>query len=124
MKETSMPKQTVTRFHDFSYGHRVCGHESKCKYLHGHNGRVTFTCEAISGGLDDIGRVVDFSVMKSALCDWLEENWDHKMLLWTDDPVLRKLKNVDAALEEGESHGVVASSLYRVPFNPTAENMA
>lgn len=102
-------KTTAHRYHDFSYGHRVYGHESKCAHLHGHNGRVHFTVE---GDLDSIGRVMDFSVIKTKLCEWVEEKWDHKFLVWIDDPLAIKLK-----MEDRE--GVVL-----VPFNPTAELMA
>ncbi len=95
----------IERYHDISVGHRVCGHESKCRFLHGHNYRVHFLCEA--DALDSLGRVIDFGVLKSTLCQWLEDNWDHKFLLWTEDSI------------ELPDLGVV-----RVPFNPTAENMA
>ena len=98
------------RYHDFSAGHRVCGHENKCAHLHGHNYRVYFHCNAKE--LDGIGRVIDFSVIKQLLCEWIEENWDHKMLIWTGDSIYEKVKDID-------SNGVIA-----VPFNPTAENMA
>jgi 6-pyruvoyltetrahydropterin/6-carboxytetrahydropterin synthase len=101
---------TAQRYHDISCGHRVFGHESKCAHLHGHNYRVTFTCAARS--LDDIGRVLDFSVMKEKLCLWLEENWDHKFLVFVDDDWRGRLSMMDPG-------GVVA-----VTFNPTAENMA
>lgn len=97
------------RYHDISCGHRVVGHEGKCRHLHGHNYRVHFTCEA--DGLDNVGRVIDFSDMKSKLCMWLEEQWDHKMLIWKDDPMLWQLQMMD-------------SSVVEVPFNPTAENLA
>ena len=100
---------TAERYHDISTGHRVYGHESKCAHLHGHNYRVHFKVEATE--LDDVGRVLDFSVIKSKLCMWLEENWDHKFLMWEKDPQLEVMKNVDF-------FGVV-----EVPFNPTAENM-
>ena len=103
---------TASRYHDFSCGHRVTGHESKCRHLHGHNYRVTFHCSIPDGGLDALGRVIDFSVIKARLCDWLEENWDHRFLIWSQDPLAAKL----AALDE---NGTV-----EVPFNPTAENMA
>lgn len=96
---------TASRYHDISTGHRVYGHEGKCKYLHGHNYRVHFTCEADK--LDAVGRVIDFSVIKERLCMWLENNWDHKMVLWDNDP----LKFID-------------QEVVWVPFNPTAENMA
>lgn len=98
------------RYHDISCGHRVVGHEGKCRFLHGHNYRIHFTVAATQ--LDSIGRVVDFSVIKSALCAWLEDHFDHKFLIWSEDPML-------AALQE-----VSSESLVIVPFNPTAENIA
>lgn len=107
----------VERYHDISAGHRVCGHESKCAHLHGHNYRVYFTVGVdatirFEERLDDIGRVVDFSVVKTLLCEWLEREWDHKFLLWENDPLSEGLLTVDP-------EGIVL-----VPFNPTAENMA
>src|SRR5688572_15658376 len=101
---------TAKRYHDFSCGHRVFGHESKCAHLHGHNYRVTFTCAAAQ--LDSVGRVIDFSDIKTRLCDWLEQEWDHKFLLWSADTLAPHLVGMDP-------FGVVV-----VPFNPTAENMA
>lgn len=100
---------SVTRYHDISCGHRVVGHEGKCRNLHGHNYRIHFHCR--SKGLDSIGRVIDFSVIKSALCQWLEDNWDHRMLIYDEDPLLPSLLDLDETVVE-------------VPFNPTAENMA
>ncbi|MFD2967387.1 6-pyruvoyl trahydropterin synthase family protein [Sphingobacterium bambusae] len=98
------------RYHDISCGHRVVGHEGKCRYLHGHNYRIHFTVAAEQ--LDDIGRVVDFSVIKSTLCQWLEEHFDHKFLIWEKDELLPALQSI------------TADSLVVVPFNPTAENIA
>lgn len=100
---------SAERYHDICAGHRVYGHESKCAHLHGHNYRVHFTVE---GELDSVGRVLDFSVIKAQLCMWLEDNWDHKFLMWEKDPQLEDMKNIDFI-------GVVP-----VSFNPTAENMA
>ena len=100
---------TVTRYHDISAGHRVCGHEGKCKFLHGHNYRIHFCCQ---GPIDAIGRIIDFGEIKNTLCLWLEENWDHKFLLWDADPLVLKMKILSP------------ESLVVVPFNPTAENMA
>ena len=101
---------TATRYHDFSAGHRVYGHEIKCRHLHGHNYRVTWTVGSLVG-LDTVGRVVDFGVINEKLCQWLEHHWDHRMLLWENDPMLGPLQAIDPT--------VVA-----LPFNPTAENMA
>ena len=104
-----MAKITATRYHDFSTGHRVYGHESKCAHLHGHNYRIHLTVEADE--LDSVGRVLDFSAIKEYLCYWLEDNWDHKFLVWENDPFANALKALDP-------DGTVI-----VNFNPTAENM-
>lgn len=100
---------SATRYHDISCGHRVYGHESKCAHLHGHNYRIHFWC--VADELDKVGRVIDFSVMKARLCMWLEDNWDHKFLVWQEDPWAADLSIMDPT--------VVA-----LPFNPTAEKMA
>lgn len=122
----------ISRYHDISCGHRVFGHESKCVGLHGHNYRITFT--AASEKLDSLGRVIDFSVLKSALCEWLELNWDHKFLLWVSDPVLLLMRRHERdSLTRVSGYDVTETrlamkqlneSLCEVPFNPTAENMA
>lgn len=106
-----MASYKVHRYHDISCGHRVYGHEGKCRHLHGHNYRVHFTCVAEDGALDRIGRVIDFSQVKAKLCMWIEEHWDHRFLIWEDDPMKSYLLELDPT--------VVA-----VPFNPTAENIA
>jgi 6-pyruvoyltetrahydropterin/6-carboxytetrahydropterin synthase len=105
---------TATRYHDFSCGHRVHGHESKCAHLHGHNYRVHFTVAGDVGvtELDAIGRVLDFSVINDRLCQWLEVAWDHCFLIWAEDPWCEALVNLDP------------KGTMPVPFNPTAENMA
>jgi 6-pyruvoyltetrahydropterin/6-carboxytetrahydropterin synthase len=101
---------TATRYHDFCAGHRVAGHENKCAHLHGHNYRTHFTIGAPE--LDIVGRVMDFSVIKEKLCEWLEENWDHKFLMWEHDQLISSMKNL------------VPNDIVETPFNPTAENMA
>jgi 6-pyruvoyltetrahydropterin/6-carboxytetrahydropterin synthase len=104
-----MPRFRITRTHEIHCGHRVYGHEGKCAHLHGHGYVFELTCEGDK--LDELGRVIDFGVVKNGLCMWLEENWDHRFLLWGRDPALYNLMAIDRT--------VVA-----VPFNPTAENMA
>ena len=104
---------TVVRYHDISCGHRVYGHESKCQFLHGHNYRFWFTAVAEDGLTDFLGRVVDFGVIKARLCQWLEDNWDHKTLLWTEDPLSASIPVF-----------LGSDDIIPVPFNPTAENLA
>jgi 6-pyruvoyltetrahydropterin/6-carboxytetrahydropterin synthase len=112
----------VQRYHDFSYGHRVVGHESKCRHLHGHNGRVHFTCTADK--LDDVGRVIDFSVVKEKLCMWVEDNWDHRFLAWERDLFVLAVESCLDEHSSDENFETFDDSVVWVPFNPTAENMA
>lgn len=114
---------TATRYHDISCGHRVHGHESKCQHLHGHNYRIHFTVGRDDEALDDIGRVLDFSVIKSRLCMWIEEHWDHKFLVWEDDDLMRDLL-YPAGIHSGPVIHLINTSIVWVQFNPTAENMA
>lgn len=130
---------TVIRSHEICAGHRVVGHESKCRHLHGHNykfhfkvapkhgcGKVLRRGKLIENGLDKVGRVIDFSVVKTTLCQWLEDNWDHKFLHWEKDPLIKALQ-VDCDLcDEATGHDVrdFDNSLVSLPFNPTAENLA
>lgn len=91
----------------FDAGHRIVGHKGKCARLHGH----TYKIHIMAAGLVvDPGFVIDFGDLKDIV-----NKWDHKMLLWEKDPC-----SVTTILEsDNMDFGVV-----RLPFNPTAENMA
>ncbi|QXV77141.1 6-carboxytetrahydropterin synthase [Escherichia phage ChristophMerian] len=130
----------VIRSHEICAGHRVVGHESKCRHLHGHNYKFHFKVApkvpykvmdeaefAALKQLDDVGRVIDFSVVKTTLCQWLEDNWDHKFLHWSRDNLIDALKIAASRPScplEHEDHEHFLGSLVALPFNPTAENLA
>lgn len=101
---------SITRYHDISCGHRVYGHEGRCAHLHGHNYRIHFTIT--SSQVDELGVVLDFGEVKRILCQWLEDRWDHRFLVYHADPIAQDLLKLD-------SIGTVYTD-----FNPTAENMA
>lgn len=131
---------TVIRSHEICAGHRVVGHESKCRHLHGHNykfhfkvapkhecGKVVTRGKLVEDGLDSVGRVIDFNVVKTTLCQWLEDNWDHKFLHWSRDNLIDALKIAASRPScplEHEDHEHFLGSLVALPFNPTAENLA
>lgn len=118
-----MKRITAERYHDISTGHRVVGHENKCRHLHGHNYRIHFVCEADQ--LDSVGRVIDFGVIKEKLCMWAENNWDHKFLAWEHDTMIQALYYTGAPGNmEFKDAQMFQESVVFVPFNPTAENMA
>ena len=94
---------------DFCYGHRLLDYEGKCRFLHGHNGRVEIELEGES--LDSRGMVTDFGQIKSVMKKWIDENLDHRMILRQDDPAVAFVK------EHGEPCFLVAE-------NPTAETIA
>jgi 6-pyruvoyltetrahydropterin/6-carboxytetrahydropterin synthase len=102
---------TIMRRIKFCAGHRLVQHGGKCEYFHGHN----YTAEFYVTGtqVDAVGRLIDFSVLKTRFKGWLDEHWDHGFVLY-----------------EGDENGLAAVKMvrpckyYTLPYNPTAENMA
>ena len=76
--------ESCSRKIHFCYGHRVMNHESKCATLHGHNGIIWVHATPIKG-LDQLGRVIDFSVLKEKVGGWVDTYWDHTMILYEED---------------------------------------
>jgi 6-pyruvoyltetrahydropterin/6-carboxytetrahydropterin synthase len=100
-----------TRRLHFDSAHRIVNHESKCKYVHGHRYVVDASFQA--NELDDLGRIVDFGVIKEKLGKWIDENWDHNIILWEED------KSLGSIIESETKQKV-----FYLPTNPTAENIA
>lgn len=101
--------QAVRRI-QFCAGHRVMNHESKCRNMHGHNYVALFHAEA--DDLDNLGRVIDFSVLKECIGGWIDENWDHGFIFYNIDDEVRYALNM-----------VPNQKVYEMDSNPTAENM-
>lgn len=101
---------SITRRLEFDMGHTVTGHEGKCRHLHGHRYTVELVCAAES--LDNIGRVIDFGEIKRVVGTWIDDNWDHKFMIWSGDVRMPALHNTDK------------NSLVIVDFVPTAENIS
>lgn len=85
-------------------------HESKCRHIHGHRYILDVTC--VADGLDPLGRVIDFSVVKSVFGAWVDEYWDHGALLNIDDTDVIRFFNASGF------------KVYLMDGNPTAENIA
>lgn len=115
---------SIVRKITFDAGHRVYGHEGKCNHLHGH----TYTAEIMVSAysLDSVGRVVDFSVIKDKVGGWINQWWDHNLLLNERDPLAGLFDEILCA--EGmvpvDMQQLNGRAPYRMPCNPTAENMA
>ena len=100
---------SVTKEVHFCYGHRLLGHEGKCRHLHGHNARAMIRLESES--LDRLGLVMDFKEIGDYVKSWLDAEIDHNMLLYKEDPILPLLRGA------GER-------VYVMDTNPSAENIA
>lgn len=86
---------TVTKtYRDLPAAHRQPHHKGHCSLIHGHNWAfdITFACSH----RDENGFVLDVGEIKFVK-EWLEEIFDHTLLLNTDDPWLPYFK--------GELHG-------------------
>lgn len=93
--------------------HRLVGHKGKCASVHGHTYRAIVTVQAST--LDELGVGIDFGDF-SPLGEWIQENWDHAMLLNSSDMMVPML----SIPHEGKK----ASKTYLFSSNPTAEVMA
>lgn len=100
----------LTREFHFCSGHRLLHYEGKCKHLHGHNYVARITVE---GPLDDRGMVVDFDTIKATIGKWIDEQWDHAVLLHADDHVARSAMAM-----------IPGQRVFLTVGNPTAEHMA
>ena len=87
-------------------------HEGKCATAHGHNYNLWVYAEA--NELDDIGRIIDFSVLKEKIGGWVDEHWDHTFLVYSKD--LQTIEGLKIMPQKKDP--------FICSFNPTAENMA
>ena len=102
---------TCTRRIEFDAAHRILNHESKCKMLHGH--RYALEATFVAKELDDLGRVIDFGVVREVLGAWIDENFDHNTILSKEDKKLGE----KITSETGQK-------IFYLDKNPTAENIA
>ncbi len=100
-----------TRRIEFDAAHRVVGHKNKCKYLHGH--RYILEITATTSKLDEIGMVADFALLKTIMKEWIDNNFDHNVILNISD------KNLGEYIAK-----CTGQSVYYLDSNPTAENIA
>lgn len=119
---------SVTVRHKFCAAHRLIHHDGKCRYLHGHNYVVEITVARIAPTLPIqarptdgpvhpfTGMVVDFAAVKTTVCKWIDDNWDHNTILNTADPAFK--------LHPNQRFPVFGREPFALVGEPTAENMA
>lgn len=102
---------TIKRRIEFDAAHRLIGHQGKCKYLHGH--RYILEVNLTFNELNELGMAIDFADVKERLNGWINENWDHNVILDARDANLIETINLNTG-----------QRVYVMSVNPTAENMA
>ena len=105
---------TCTRRIEWDAMHRIPRHESKCRAFHGHRYAAEITCHI--DALDELGRVIDFGVVKQKVGGWVDENWDHTAILLRGDPD-------PVAQAVAESNARYGRPVYWLDTSPTAENI-
>jgi 6-pyruvoyltetrahydropterin/6-carboxytetrahydropterin synthase len=70
----------------FDAAHRLVGYPGTCASLHGHSFRAEVFVAVRD--LDALGLGVDFRELKGRLRSWLNEHWDHAVLLGEGDVAL------------------------------------
>lgn len=112
----------ATKRIEFDAAHRVLGHKGKCRHLHGHRYAAEISIASVKG-INELGMVVDFADVKELIGKWIDDNWDHNIILNADDPLLTVLEKVSTK----DKRSVLQDRLpYIMPkgLNPTAEVMA
>lgn len=99
----------ITKRLEIDAGHRLMKHEGKCRHVHGH--RYAFEIDVSAQSLDEVGRIIDFSVVKEEVGGWLDKNLDHGFIAQAGDPIIQFLVDKD-------------SKVYVMQTPPTAENLA
>ena len=104
------------RFGPITTGHRQWRHQGHCSFIHGYGRIVEITFEA--NNLDERGWVMDFGNLKQVK-EWIESEWDHRVLIAHDDPALNYLKEMHDKelininiLPEGYGPGIEQSCEY------------
>jgi len=106
---------TITKRLEFDAGHRIPGHQSQCRNLHGHRYALEITLQGEpvdDPASSDHGMLMDFGDVKTIAKEHLVDLWDHAFLVHEGDTLVRGL------LAQIPGHKTVV--LDRVP---TAENL-
>lgn len=93
----------------FEFAHRLLHHKGKCNNIHGHSGIawVYFTGDVN----DQTGMMADFGDIKKTIQTWIDEHWDHALILNSDDADLLNAFITTPIL------------LYQTVGDPTMENL-
>ncbi len=137
-----MSTYTIRRRIDIDAGHRIMTHGSKCRHLHGHRYGIEAVCEAesLSADGEQAGMVLDFGFLKDEMMIRIDRLCDHGFIAAVTDHDLLALfapegeeasgwirRQAEIVARDGAcptTETRLATRLYLVPFQPTAECLA
>lgn len=127
---------TIRKTIEIDAGHRIPFHNSHCRFIHGHRYQITATVGAkelqkADTKASDAGMVMDFKSLKNLMMDLIHAPCDHRLMLWTHDPIVaglppavRKMKRGEYGYHLADENNELVASITVVPCIPTAEGLA
>ena len=123
--------QSIAVKHNMEIAHRLYLQPGKCQQIHGHGMQVTLELvgivnqEGIFGG-------IDYSDLKKAFRKYIDETYDHRLLLNLSDPFARPIFPVEKGEQDdhrgfyvvAEHEQIFLPGLQALPGDPTTENLS
>lgn len=107
------------RLKDASIAHRLLNYKGACENLHGHN--YHFEIEIESNKLDIGEMVIDFNIIKSVCDKYIQQNWDHSVLVADEDlellEIVKKMKTKCFVFEGNTTAEKMSKHLFEVFSN-------
>ena len=110
----------ITKQIEIDYGHVVHLHNSMCKNIHGHRGKIVAHLEGdlVSDDVSEQGMVIDFKYIKEILMRNVHDVLDHSFIISKDAPQLSLFTQMNEECYSRHMRLVVLDVV------PTAENLA
>ncbi|MEC8191254.1 MAG: 6-carboxytetrahydropterin synthase [Myxococcota bacterium] len=92
MKPNTTVIESSKTFRNFPCAHRRFRHDGHCAWVHGYS--RSFTLWFRTNEVTDNGFVMDFGKLKPVKA-WLEDTFDHTLLLDTGDPLIPQFRAIE-----------------------------
>lgn len=123
MSPQPQPLQAISVRHNIEVAHRLLLLPGKCENIHGHSMQVELM---IFGAVNDKGILagLEFGTVKKQFRSYLDETYDHHLLLNDKDPWSTLLAPVLGNEVDRLVQSDVLPGLVTLPGDPTTENIA
>lgn len=111
----------IELLHNIEIAHRLYFMPGKCQQIHGHSMKVRLTLHG-HPNTDGVFESLDFSDVKKRFRGYLDEYYDHKLLLNERDPFAKPL-TFQLGPNEGDIVTASLPGLVTMQGDPTTENL-